>query len=367
VRRSRRASSSQAGRCEPAAPGVVLEHDRAEQAGYRRGGGDRARHRKAREVRAQEVELLLVEREVPAGGHVGGVDLEQRPPGREEIREGGAVEDALVVEIDRELAAVQELAGEAEPAPRPQQLEEEAPLDVLAQEAVLEVVEDPVAVEPVVGGGEAAARHRGDDVHLVEQPLAPPVHDHLGVAELLEHPVGERRGAGPAAREGEEQQHPPGRPLLLDAGRPVAVVGVPALQGLIRGAEAGAARKHERCEQRSCEGASRSSSMPGGPTCPHASIAPVVSFLERGHRRPGVIDPLGSAAARRRASRGSQTCAWALRSEGLWIAEIAQHRGRLRRFGDSTDARTTRRAVLALDARSGDADTARPVRSGGVG
>jgi hypothetical protein len=163
----------------------------------------------------------------------------------------------------------------------PQQLEEEAPLDVLAQEAVLEVLEDPVAVEPVVGGGEAAARHRGDDVHLVEQALAPPVDHHLGVAELLEDAVREGRSAGPAAREGEQQQHPPHRPLLLDAGRPVAMVGVPALQGLIRGAEAGAARKHERCEERSGEGASRSSSMPGGSECPHASIAPVGTCSRR--------------------------------------------------------------------------------------
>ena len=80
-------------------------------------------------------------------------------------------------------------------------------LHVALQEALLVVVEQLVAVQAIGQCGEAAARHAGDDVDLVEQAALVALRpDHLGAPQELEHAVRKGGSARAAAREGEDDQ-----------------------------------------------------------------------------------------------------------------------------------------------------------------
>jgi len=127
-----------------------------------------------------------------------------------------------VVVAGRELAAID--AQQPQPVAGAQHLEEQPRLHVPAQEAVLEALEDPVPVQAEVGGGEAAARHRGDQVHLVEEPARLSIDGDLRLGELLEHAVGEGCGPRAAPGEGERQEDAAGalggRECRFDESRP---------------------------------------------------------------------------------------------------------------------------------------------------
>ncbi len=192
-----------------AAAGVVLERERGKAARERRrrGGGSRERH--AREVGAHQVELVLDERELGAGGHVGGVEDHERPAvARDQLGVGGAAEHLAVIELRREVAAPVGRRRELEPARRRERELQQIALQRPVEEAVRKLIEDPAPAQRVVRRRKAAARDRGDHVDLVEQREPAPVPLDAGVAQRLEHAVRERRGARPAAGKGDDDEKP---------------------------------------------------------------------------------------------------------------------------------------------------------------
>jgi hypothetical protein len=186
---------------------VVLERDRAQQ--EREGGGRRHRpgHRVCREMRHEEIELVLGELEPLPVGEVGGVqDHERSAPARREIAEALPLEDLLVVVLGGEIDPAEPDRGQSKPVQRVGGASDQGGLHVHVEETRPEVGEDPLAEEAVVGGGEGAARDGGDAVHLVEQALLHPLPDDPGVAKPLEHPIGQRGCPGAPAREGEADE-----------------------------------------------------------------------------------------------------------------------------------------------------------------
>jgi len=80
-------------------------------------------------------------------------------------------------------------------------------LHVALEEALLAIVEQTVAVEPVGERREAAARHAGDDVDLIEEAEARTLRaDRLGALQDLGHAAGKRGCACASAGEGQDEE-----------------------------------------------------------------------------------------------------------------------------------------------------------------
>jgi len=152
------------------------------------------------------------------------------------------------VVLDCELGPIED-RDHADPVVRTDQLEQQTALDVPPEEAPLELGEDAVAVQCVVGRGEAPARHRRDEVHLVEQALALTVDDDLGIPKLLKDAVGKRRRPRAAAGEGQHQEHVTDGPPRRRGFRPVAEIDVPVLQRYVGGTIGRTPGDHDRCRE----------------------------------------------------------------------------------------------------------------------
>ena len=178
----------------------ALERDGAEEGRQRRGRSDGASECHAAEVRAQQVELRLREGKPRAGRQCGRVDDHERPhvaAGQIGVRR--AVEQ-LAIEVFGEHFTTRELRlGEARQIG--EELGAELAFDVALQESGFEIAEESVAMEGVVGGDDAAAGNRVDDIDLVEQPPAAAAHLELHVAQRLHRSVRQRRRARASARQ----------------------------------------------------------------------------------------------------------------------------------------------------------------------
>jgi hypothetical protein len=255
------------GKLEPARAAVVVDGDRRQHQRHRRRSRGRAREPHRREVGAQHVEHRLREPDPRARRdvrrHHGDVGA---GPARE-VREGGAVEQDLVVQIRRHLGASPCIGGQGRPVERVERAREEGALDVALQETLLVIAEELVAVQAVGERGEAAARHAGDDVDGVDEAngvaLGP---DRLGPAQHLEHAVGERRRSRAAPREGEDHQR-----VALVARRPFReLVDEPIAVGLVEPGERRVHRTRRASGQDEREEAARERSN----GCIHGDTAP---------------------------------------------------------------------------------------------
>ena len=83
----------------------------------------------------------------------------------------------------------------------------ELAFDVAIEKFALEVAKDPVAMDRVIGGDDAASRHGIDDVDLIEQPPGPSADLECDVAQRLQRSIRQRRRSGAAPRERDNDQH----------------------------------------------------------------------------------------------------------------------------------------------------------------
>ena len=187
------------GTFESTLAGAVLQRQRREQHRYRRRSGDCVCQRKGAEIGADQVEVTLRQREPETVGEIRRVDVDPRPVSARQIGEGGVIEDVLVVVLRSEDGAAHVGREEAEQVARTEHHPNERALDVAPQKSLLEVLEDSVSKQPVVGRWEAPTRDTADRVDLVEKPPAFAVDHDLGVAELFQDAVGESRRPGSAA------------------------------------------------------------------------------------------------------------------------------------------------------------------------
>src|SRR5262249_35677203 len=218
----------------------VDQRDRREHGRQRRGGGDRARHGEGGQIRAEDVEGVLREGEAGAGGHVRPIHDHERAAGLQEIPVRGMIEDRVVVQLRCEIGAGERARGQPEPIRRIEHAARDGVLDVPLEELALELLEDPVAPQRVVGGGERASRDGGDDVDRVEEGPARAAEGDFGAGELLEHAVGEGGGPGAASREREEEQEIVGLVRAPDVLKPVAAARIlPGERRVLRPMRAG--------------------------------------------------------------------------------------------------------------------------------
>src|ERR1022692_3424357 len=117
------------------------------------------------------------------------------------------MEQDLVVKLGRQFGTAPTRRPQGCPVSRVEQTGDQLSLQVTLQKFLLVVCEQLVAVQAVGEGGEASARHAGDDVDLVEQArsVAPRSND-LGAPQKLKDSVRECGGARPAARKRKDDQ-----------------------------------------------------------------------------------------------------------------------------------------------------------------
>ena len=185
---------------------VVVERHRRKHDRHGRRRGRCARQADLVQIRAQQIEVVLIERKAETGRDVGAVGDRDRPLLREQVGVRRALEQDLVVVLRCKLRAPGAAADVLPPVERVEGARDELALDIALQEALLVLGEQSLSVERIGERREAAPRHAGDDVHLVDQPAALAVDGDLGAPELFQHAVGERRGAGAAAGERQDEQ-----------------------------------------------------------------------------------------------------------------------------------------------------------------
>ena len=144
--------------------------------------------------------MVLQEGEAGAGLQVRGIDHDQRAVAAQQVAESRALEDRGVVQRCRRRGA----AFGGEPAQRVEDALHDVAGQVAAQEPGFEIAEGVLAMQAVIGRGETAAGHRADRIDFVQQ-ATPAVRADAGVAQFLQHPVGQRRGARPATGERQHQ------------------------------------------------------------------------------------------------------------------------------------------------------------------
>ena len=213
-------------RAVAAGAAIVVDGDRRQDDRHRRRRRGGACQSHARQVGAQDVEVLGVEDEPGPIGQIRRADHDPRAV-RPQVRVRRAVEQNLVVEVGRELRSPPAGGSERGPVRGAQRPGDELALDVALEEALLVDVEQLVAVQAVRQGCEASAGDPGDHVDRVEQADASAtLRRALHVAQGLEHAVGERRRAGTTAREGQDDQR---RVVLGNFGRPLDPVRLPGI------------------------------------------------------------------------------------------------------------------------------------------
>ncbi len=125
------------------------------------------------QIRADHVELLLMEFEAGEGGHVRCVNRKPRTLiACDQISIGSALEERLIQYLGHEVRATK--IGRPEPDPiagRPEHSGFEFAFPVLPQKARFEVMKNLIAAERIVPGGEGASGQGEDDVQFVKQAL----------------------------------------------------------------------------------------------------------------------------------------------------------------------------------------------------
>ena len=179
---------------------IVFDDDGVKDHGHRGRGGNCPRDRECRQVGAEQVEVLLHEREAHSVGKVGRVDDDERAAVLDHVGERRPVKHVLFVNFDRPFSA----AGAPEPVERIEKRGLQCALDIAPEKDRLEVVEDTLAVQAVVGGREAPAGDGRDAVDLVQQSHRTSLGRELDIAQRLEDPVRESSGARAPARKREE-------------------------------------------------------------------------------------------------------------------------------------------------------------------
>jgi hypothetical protein len=207
---------------------VVAKGDRDEHSGNGGGGRHGVRDLERVQIRAEQIELLLGKGKRSSRGDVGGGDLDEGGHPLLEIGEGGAVEQLRVVVVRDDVRSVVGVEAASGPVAGQEDAANELALDVVLQEPGLEGGgEDRISVQGVVGGDDAATRNAEDQVDLVQE--APAAWEDR-VPELLEGTECEARGARPAAREREHDQHPAG---VVAWRKAVAAFRVPVLERFV--------------------------------------------------------------------------------------------------------------------------------------
>src|SRR5208337_5691523 len=103
------------------------------------------------------------------------------------VPEGLLFEDISAVVLGGQVVPVEKRRSKPDPVDGVEQDAGcESPLDVLFQEAALEVLEDPVPEKSVVGGCKATTRDPGNSAHLVEKPSFASFDGHLAIPQLFE-------------------------------------------------------------------------------------------------------------------------------------------------------------------------------------
>jgi hypothetical protein len=139
---------------------MVLERDRREENREAVGGRDRASDREGAQIGTDQVELVLNERKHRAKIHIRGIDRDQRTAELDQIGIGRAMEHEVVIDLLHLVVRPIEGVEPPLPVPRQQIHAVDAALEIDVQEILLEIGEDPVAIEAVIGGRKAAARDR---------------------------------------------------------------------------------------------------------------------------------------------------------------------------------------------------------------
>jgi hypothetical protein len=201
----------------------VVDSDRAKERWQRRGRGDRTPDRHAAQVRAEQVELRLRERKPRTGRQGGSVDHHVRPhAAARQVAVRCAVEQFPIEVFGEKLPARESWLGE--PRQIGEDLRADLALHVALQESGLEIAEQAFPMDRVVGGDDAAAGHRVDDVDLVEQPSGPAPDPELHVPQRFHRSVRQRGRARASARQGQDDQHVAGIiGIGLDPLEPVAL------------------------------------------------------------------------------------------------------------------------------------------------
>ena len=155
---------------------MVRQRDRREQHREPVRCRDGAGNGKRRKIGADEIELILAEGEHGAVVDVGGIDGDERLAVAKEIGIGRAMKHQLIV--DRAHLVVGAVCGIDHPLPSPgQQIDApDVPANVGFQEVPLEIREEVVPIETVVGGGKAPAGYRGVAIEFVQKAAFATIH-----------------------------------------------------------------------------------------------------------------------------------------------------------------------------------------------
>src|SRR5215469_2363127 len=185
----------------------ALERDGIEQDRKAVRGRHGTRHRIGQQIRTDQVELVLDELEFQAGVDVGRIDGNQRSSGVLQVGKGRAVKHELVIDLRH--AIVGSIVGIEQrlcESPWQQIASINVGLYVPVQEIILEIREDLVVIETVIGRGKAAAGDRRHDVDFVEQvPLVAVNYDGI-IPEAAQNAIAES-GRALAAAGKAEQDH----------------------------------------------------------------------------------------------------------------------------------------------------------------
>src|SRR4030095_10725693 len=118
---------------------------------------------------------------------------------RKQVADRAPPKKNLVVLTRGELGAAVAVTRQPRPVRRIDDSLDQLTLNVALEKALWILVEEPLAVECIRQCREAAARHAGDQVDLVEQRVMVPVDHDRRPPQLLEHAVGKSCGTSSAA------------------------------------------------------------------------------------------------------------------------------------------------------------------------
>lgn len=110
-----------------------------------------------------------------------------------QVIEGCAIKHDPVVVIDCHLGAIEAHKSTAYPVNGVEQLPDQGLLHALAQKIILEILEQALAVKPVVSGSKAATGYGGDSIDFIEHTRAGASAIDQCIPQLLHDTVGQGR------------------------------------------------------------------------------------------------------------------------------------------------------------------------------
>ena len=150
--------------------------------------------------------MVLREVEASAGRQVGtGHQRSRCLTALQQIAEGGAAEQNLVVVVGRQFRTPVAKVQQAAPVARAQGTRHQFALHVALQKARFVLGEQALAVQRIGQRRETAARHARDHIDLVEHPVGVALDHDRRATQLFQHAVRQRGSARAATRE--RQQH----------------------------------------------------------------------------------------------------------------------------------------------------------------